>query len=54
VADPPSAAAPPASAESLADLEVINAARFVAYRFGLLKERQFLSVSYYPFQEPDS
>jgi len=51
VIDPAAARAP--STYTLSDLEVINAAKFVAYRFDLLKERKFLSVSFYPFQEPD-
>lgn len=40
--------------EPLPLLEVINAPHFVAHRFSKLKERKFIAINFYPFQEPNT
>lgn len=39
---------------SLPSLELIVAPEFVARRFSLLQKRQFLSINFYPFHEPNA
>ena len=45
---------PGGSFDSLPELEIIKAPKFVTHRFERLKERKSLSVHFYPFHEPNA